>query len=75
MELTADQVMEMARKNGMDMTREAAAVQAYCFNEAAIRKTSPLVIMAELQDREKAVKNLGKIDANSGLRKKPTWQL
>ena len=75
MELTADKVMEMARKSGKPITQEQAAIQAYCFNEAAKRKTSPITVMMELQAREEAVKNLGRIDTNNGSPKKPSWQL
>jgi len=74
-EWTVDQMMEMARKDGTPMTQEQAAIQAYCFNEAARRKTSPITIMMELQARDSAEKNLGRPDTGNGSPKKPSWQL
>jgi hypothetical protein len=75
MEWTMEQMMEMARKNGKTITPENAALQAYCFNEAARRKTSPLTIMMELQARDTAEKNLGRTDTGNGSPKKPSWKL
>jgi len=66
---------EMALKNGKALTQEQAALQAYCFNEAAKRKISPITLMTELLDSEKAKRNLGRIDINNGSPKKPSWQL
>ena len=70
------QIMEMAAKSGLTLTREQAALQEHCFNEATKRGVSPLTIVLELMQRNEAEQNLGRINPDSGLApKKPSWQL
>jgi len=74
-ELTVDQVMEYAQKNGKTLTPEMAALQVYCFNEAVKKGISPITLMTEILNRETAINNLGMINTNNGSPKKPSWQL
>ena len=74
---TIEQMLELAKKNKIPLTREQAATQAYCFNEAAKRKTSPIAVLLELQKHQNALDNIGKPGTtnNKLTPNKPSWQL
>jgi len=73
---TVEQMLEIAAQNGRTLTREQAAFDAYCFNEAEKTNASPISIAMKAIEESKARQNLGKANSDSGLMpKKRSWQL
>jgi len=71
---TVEQIMEIAAKNGRTLSKEQAAFNAYCFNEAERTGGSPVTIGMKIMEEIKARENLGKVNTDNAP-KKETWQL
>jgi hypothetical protein len=73
---TVEQITEEAAKTGKTLTREEAAIWAFCWNESEKTGESPIAIFMKYANEYKAKKNLGKINTDNGsMPKKETWQL